>query len=196
MLNNSVHVVIEAIDSIRDRPVVVAIDGHSGVGKSTLARGVKNVRDDAVIIEGDDFYAGGTKTEWVSMSRAQRASHCMDWLRQRPVLEALRRGEAAEYLPFDWEAFDGTLSLSPVVVEPASLIILEGVYSARPELADLVDLRVLLDVSEAVRVEQLAGREGDLHREDWEQLWASAEAHYFGDVMPLEAFDLVLHSSP
>lgn len=39
-------------------PFIVAIDGRSGVGKSTMAR-VLAERFDAWVIEGDDFYAGG-----------------------------------------------------------------------------------------------------------------------------------------
>ena len=39
-------------------PVVVALDGRSGVGKSTLATAIAD-RLGAVVIEGDDFYAGG-----------------------------------------------------------------------------------------------------------------------------------------
>ena len=47
--------------------------------------------------------------------------------------------------PYDWEADDGSLALTSVVCDPAPVIILDGAYSARPELADLFDLRVLLD---------------------------------------------------
>ncbi|CAK7261084.1 protein of unknown function (plasmid) [Shinella sp. WSC3-e] len=40
------------------RPFIIAVDGHSGVGKSTFAR--RLARDlDGAVIEGDDFYDGG-----------------------------------------------------------------------------------------------------------------------------------------
>ena len=55
------------------------------------------------------------------------------------------------WLPFGWNAFDGSRSTKPAYVERKPVIILEGVYAARPELSDLIDLRVLLSTPEPVR---------------------------------------------
>jgi cytidylate kinase len=67
---------IAAIGSDASRPVLVAIDGGSGAGKSTLALEVGR-RIGAAVIDGDDFYAGGTAAEWDAMSPGGKASHCM-----------------------------------------------------------------------------------------------------------------------
>jgi len=66
-------------------------------------------------------------------------------------------------------------------------VLLEGVYSARPELADLVDLRVLVCVPEELRIRQLVAREGGLSA--WELQWHEAEDHYFASVVPPSWFD-------
>ena len=180
---------IETLSAGRD-VVVVALDGRSGAGKSTFAaRLVEGL--DAVVVEGDDFYAGGSEEAWRGMSPAERAAHCIDWRRQRPVLEALRAARPATWQPYDWETFDGRLA-EAVTAEPAPIVVLEGAYSARPELADLLDLRVLLDPPDDVRRAQLRGREGDEYVDGWEALWASAEVHHFGVVMPPDRFDLVV----
>ncbi|HSP28368.1 MAG TPA: hypothetical protein VLN74_07450 [Ilumatobacteraceae bacterium] len=71
---------------------------------------------------------------------------------------------------------------------------LEGAYSCRPELHDLLDLRVLLDIPHDIRRRQLLGREGDSFRADWEARWSAAEDHYFSVVMPPDLFDLRLGS--
>ena len=42
---------------------------------------------------------------------------------------------------------------------PANVIVLDGAYSARPELSDLIDLSVLVDVPVALRHEHLSTRE-------------------------------------
>ena len=55
-----------------------------------------------------------------------------------PLIGCLRRLAAAE------------------AVGPADVVIVDGVYSARPELADLVDVRVLLEVPADVRSRRLA----------------------------------------
>lgn len=179
----------------RDRinPLIVAIDGRSGAGKSALA-GALAAELGAAVIDGDDFYSGGTAGQWEAMIPAERAEHCIDWRRQRSVLEALAQGEEATWHPYDWETDDGRLSDRSCTCRPARVVILEGAYSARPELADLLDLRVMLDVPDEARKERLRRREGEHYRAEWEARWASAEEYYFKNVMPPEAFDLVIRS--
>ena len=180
-------------ESSRDRvdPLIVAIDGRSGAGKSTLASALAQQLG-AAVIDGDDFYAGGTSQEWDAMTPAQRADHCIDWRRQRSVLEAVAQGREATWHAYDWEADDGRLSDRSRTCRPARVVILDGAYSARPELAGLLDLRVLLDVPDEVHREQLRQREGEHYRQEWEARWASAEDAYFTSRMPPEAFDLVI----
>lgn len=185
---------IRRIGSDRPGPILVALDGRSAAGKSTLAGEVAPLVG-AVVIDGDDFYSGGTAATWDAMSAAEKANHCMDWRRQRPVLEKLASGVAATWHPYDWEADDGSLALTPVVCKPAPVIILDGAYSARPELADLFDLRVLLDAPATLRKAQLIEREGEGYREEWNARWDEAEQWYFGKVMPPESFDLVIEAT-
>ncbi len=174
-----------------DRPLVVALDGRSGSGKSTLAAGLAQ-RTDVGVIPGDDFYAGGTAEEWDRRSAREKADGCIDWRRQRRVLLDVRRGAPARWRSFDWDAFDGRLRDEEQVCGPAPLVVLEGAYSARPALADLVDVRVLLDTPPAIRRRQLLQREGDAYRSEWEARWGEAEDFYFGTVVPADGFDLVL----
>jgi len=172
-------------------PVVVALDGRSGAGKSTLARSVARSLE-AAVVEGDDFYAGGSAEQWDEMSPAARADHCIDWRRQRPVLDALRSGQPATWTAYDWDADDGRPAVDPGACAPHRVVILEGVYSARPELTDLLHLRVLLDTPAEIREARLLEREGEHRRGDWPARWSSAEEHYFAARMPPEAFDVVL----
>jgi uridine kinase len=174
-------------------PLFIALDGRSGSGKSTLAKAVAK-RTGAAVIEGDEFYGGGTVERWRAMTAPEKVAHVIDWPRQRDVLTALAQGRPASWHLYDWEANDGRLVTEPTTLQPASIVILDGAYSARPELADLFSLRVLLNTPRDIRRAQLAQREGDTYRAEWEALWSEAEDHYFGLVMPEEAFDLVLGS--
>ena len=83
---------------------------------------------------------------------------------------------------------------SPTTCPPGRVVILDGAYSARPELAHLLDLRVMLEVPTRVRRRRLRRREGEHYRAEWKARWALAEEHYFERVMPPEAFDLVIQS--
>jgi uridine kinase len=180
-----------AIRDLAGEIVIVAIDGHSAAGKSTLAAEVAG-QVGAVVIDGDDFYAGGSADEWDAMSAAAKADHCIDWRRQRPILEALARGEPATWRPYDWEANDGSLMTEPTVCPPAPVVILEGVYSARPELADLFDLRVLYDAPPDSRHRRWVEREGEGYFDEWARRWSEAEEWYFTRVMTPDRFDLIL----
>ncbi len=126
------------------------------------------------------------------MSATEKADHCMSWRRQRPVLEALRAGRGASWFPYDWDARSGRLLAEPEHRPPAHLVLLEGVYSARPELAELIDVRVLATTEELTRQTRLREREGARYGGRWDARWAEAEVHYFGHVMPAELFDLVV----
>lgn len=171
----------------RPGPLVVAIDGRSGTGKSTLARALAD-RLAATVIEGDDFYVGGTGIE--GDPPQSRAARCIDWQSQRRVLSALRAGQAASYHAFDWDAFDGSLSPESTWVAPARVLILEGAYSARPELRDLLDVTILATVPKTVREARLLEREGEIG--PWERQWHEAEDWYYAHAAPEAGFDLVL----
>jgi uridine kinase len=177
----------------RVSPLLVAIDGRSGAGKSTLAAAV-SLRTGAVVIDGDDFYAGSSAEMWDGMTPAQLVEHCIDWRRQRVVLGELSYRRTASWSPYDWDADDGSRSKVAVNCQPADVVILEGAYSARPELGELLALKVLLNTPPLIRRQRLLEREGEQYRAEWEARWACAEDHYFESVMPEAAFDLVVGS--
>lgn len=92
------------------KPFVVGIDGRSGVGKSTLSAAISrelNVVGRApqvTVIEGDEFFAGGSAEAWERRTIAENAERVIDWHRQREVLEDLLRDGVATWHPFDWDA--------------------------------------------------------------------------------------------
>jgi uridine kinase len=168
----------------------VALDGRSGAGKSTLAAAV-GPRTGALVIDGDDFYSGGSDEYWEAVEARRKMDLVIDWRRQRAVLEQLRRGRPATWRPYDWDADNGCLG-EEITAGPVGIVILDGAYCSRPELADLLTVRVLLEVDRDVRRDRLLRREGERYRAEWEARWGAAEDLYFTTVMPPGAFDLVL----
>jgi uridine kinase len=186
---------IRALQASSPAPVLVALDGRSGVGKSTLASQVATeIAAGALVIDGDDFYRGGDDAYWDALRPAEKVDLVIDWRRQRTLLEYFRRGEPATWQPYDWDADDGRLA-AEITVGPAGVVILDGAYAARPELADLFSLRALLAVPRHVRRARLLQREGAHYRAEWEARWSEAEDFYFERLMPPSAFDLVLDGS-
>ena len=78
---------------------------------------------------------------------------------------------------------------------PGKLVIVEGVYSARPEFDDLLDLRVLVEVSAQLREQRRQARPRTVSRDDpqgWDARWDAAESVYFDTIRPRSAFDLIV----
>jgi uridine kinase len=193
--------ILDAIHQLRhDRsdPILIAVDGPSGCGKSTLAATLAAAVG-AVVVPGDDFFAAEiTSAEWEGRTPAERAHDAIDWRRLRlEALEPLRAGRSAEWHPFDFAAGerpDGTyaMEISLVRREPAAVIILDGAYSTRPELADLIDLSVLIEMPASVRQQRLAAREAPAFLAAWHARWDAAETFYFTHVRPASTFDLIV----
>ena len=73
--SNAADVLCDRIDSLRadvPAPVLVALDGRSAAGKSTLAQQVA-ARTAALVIDGDDFYRGATTPSGVRAARRRRS---------------------------------------------------------------------------------------------------------------------------
>jgi len=190
MSEDSVEVIADAIRGFTRRDVVaVALDGFSGAGKSTLAHRLADQLDGAVI-EGDDFYRVMDNSRRWALGPAEGVERYFDWERLRDeALTPMRSGRMATYSPFDW-ATGGGLSRHEVSVGPASVIIVEGVYSARPELAPVIDLAVLVDTSQRVRDQRIASRNHGHDR--WHSRWTAAERYYFEHMRPRHSFDVVV----
>jgi len=192
---NAVQRIIDNVRQIngKDRePIVIAIDGRSGVGKSTLSAALA-AHFSGVVIESDDFFSGGADADWAQRSPNEKVDLCINWRRLRAeAIEPLRAGRTAIWHPFNFATGVG-LADHTVSRDPASLIILDGIYTARPELADLVDLAVLVEMADDLRRRQrLLAREGGPFMTSWHAIWDDAEDYYFTSVRPPESFDLLV----
>lgn len=75
-----------------DAPVVVGIDGRSGSGTSSIAAVAatilrRELAVDVLVVEGDDFYAGGSATTWDGRSTAEKVERVIDWRAERMLLD-------------------------------------------------------------------------------------------------------------
>ena len=203
-MNVPEQVIFQEIEQLRTRlrrPIVVALDGGSGAGKTTIAERLMRLTKIA-LIPLDDFYQTVIpESEWPHKTVEQRLNEVFDWSRVRSeALEPLRAGGAGR-----WHAFDfmrglgkaGTYSLKKEATEVASAptILVEGAYSASPPLRDLIDLAVLVHVQGKTR-HLRTGARGDSTEflAKWHEIWDEVEAYYFQHVCPPESFDLVIRN--
>jgi len=104
---------------IHSRVVVVALDGHSAAGKSTMAAELARTLD-ATIVHMDDFYGQDPEPERRLLTPAQGIDRYFDWERLRnEALAPLAQGLRPRVRAHDWHA-DGlgpasVLDAAPVV---------------------------------------------------------------------------------
>lgn len=187
MSDADVSSIIRAAAAVRcgDHPVIIAIDGRSGSGKSTIARHLAKHAEVATV-EMDDFYRVDDPVARARYGPAEGVERYFDWQRLRDeALVPLSKGRSATFRVYDWKHNDyGDIT----VVDPQPFVVIEGVYSARPDLRPLVDLVVLIDTSpELSAARQLARGQNS---NEWIERWTVAEDHYFAHVLRDSAVDL------
>jgi uridine kinase len=171
--------ILARVERLDGRPFVVVLDGPGGSGKSTLARELAQTYTGRVaIVEGDDFYADLDDGYRASLDAEGGYREYFDWGRLREqVLVPARAGAAIRYQRYDWEhARMGQWVAVPAV----DLVLVEGVYSSRPELRNLADLVVWVTTAQAERVRRQVER-GE-NEDIWIQRWLAAENYYLEHI--------------
>lgn len=106
------------------RPAVIAVDGRSSSGKTTLAATICEAAERAVAVHTDDVAWHHSVSGW-------------DDLLKLGVLEPARTGEAVSYRPPAWDARRRPGAIH--VPAGTELLVVEGVGAGRRELASCVD---------------------------------------------------------
>ena len=171
------------------RCVLVAIDGGAGSGKSTFAvrlRDALGANIDCAVVHLDHFF----RTRRERGSRLARVED-IDWQRLRnEVIRPLRAGRTARFLLYDW-ALDRLCGWQ--TVQPAGVVIVDGVSALRRELAGCFDLAVWLSCPREKRMTRLAGR-GDTPPDEIEY-WLPSDDAYVAAHAPRQRAHLVVDAS-
>ncbi|SDS59046.1 Uridine kinase [Streptomyces sp. TLI_053] len=159
---------------------IIAIDGTGGSGKTTLAAAVALNLDGAVIVHVDDFYRPMPDHEREQLDAEQGYHRYFDWERLRDqVLIPLRDRQAARYQIYDWTT--GQLGAWREIA-PGTVVIVEGVYSTRPELARYYHFTTYVDTPRDVCLQRVRAR-GE-NPEAWIERWRAAEDYYLHTTWP------------
>lgn len=159
---------------------IVAIDGTGGSGKTTLAAAAAGHLDGAVIVHVDDFYRPMPDREREQLDAEQGYHRYFDWERLRDqVLIPLRDDQTARFQIYDWTT--GQLGAWREIA-PGTMVIVEGVYTARPELAPYYHFTVYVDTPRSVCLRRVRAR-GE-NSEEWIERWRAAEDYYLHTTWP------------
>lgn len=153
--------------------VILAIEGGSASGKTTLAALLEEIYD-CTVFHMDDFFL---RPEQRTPERLLEVGGNVDRERfLKEVLLPLRRGETVLYRPYDCAT--GTVA-SPTPVTPKNLVVVEGAYSMHPELAAYYDLSVFLHISPECQRTRIEKRNSPAMAERFFREWIPLEARYF-----------------
>ncbi|HXN86434.1 MAG TPA: AAA family ATPase [Candidatus Binataceae bacterium] len=169
--------------------LIVGIDGAGGAGKSTLAEGIRQAFVGRVsIIRCDDFYRPIAEHEIVALDPQAGYEEYFDWKRLRDeALIPLRDGSPAKYRRYDWS----TDRLAEwIVIESREIILIEGVYSTRPELRQLLDVAIFIDTPREERLRRMRARPQE--NTSWIKRWMAAEDWSLENIAPQHHADLVI----
>lgn len=149
------------------RPVLVAIDGVDGSGKTTFAELLSLAYAQrgrpAQVVHLDDFL--NPRAVRYRRGRGSPEGYFLDTYDltafTTKVLEPLQPGgsRAVTLRAFDHRA-DRRLDDPPVVVPPQAVVIVEGMFLHRDELHSRWDLSAFLDVPFSISVRRMAERDG------------------------------------
>ena len=170
------------------KPKIVAIDGQSGSGKTSLSALIQKLFP-CNVIHMDDFYLPKRERSplWL-----EHPGGNMDLPRvRREILLPARAGMTIRYRPYFCQAE----KLGTLVTLPHHLLtVVEGSYSLHPSLAELYDLCVFLTCSASEQRRRLKRREGN-HFSAFETRWIPLEEQYHRLCMPQRKSDFLLDTS-
>lgn len=153
---------------------LLCIDGPAGSGKTTLAVEIA-ARTGAVLLRMDDLYPG-----WSGLFAVDTEV--------LGVLEPLSRGRAGSYRRYDWEL---DAYAEGHRVEPAPLVVLEGVGAGKRSWAQWITALVWIETDDETRLERGLARDGEEFAPQW-SAWMADELRLFSEEQTRERADLIV----
>src|SRR6476469_8165080 len=123
-ISDVVHRIFNAGRKPLDRPWIVAVDGRSGSGKSTVANLLHQSVAASAIVHTDDVAWHHSFFDWTNLLLEN-------------ILKPLRDGKAVRYQPPGWQQ----LGRPGAIEVPADLdlVVVEGVGASRSEVRPFID---------------------------------------------------------
>lgn len=163
------------------KPILVALEGGSASGKTTLGEKLRGIYDCPVLHMDDFFLQSHQRTAHRLSTPGGNVDH------ERFLTEVLlpcRSGKTVHYRR--WDCRSQSLQ-PPVDIPPAPLTIVEGAYSCHPALREHYDLTVYLSISPALQRRRVEQRNTPDFQQRFFNTWIPLEQRYF------DAFDIPGH---
>lgn len=160
-------------------PLIIAVDGRSGAGKTTLAvelTALLREHHTVSLFHLEDIYPG-----WDGLANG------MDRY-VRTVLSPLAAGRPARWTAWDWTADDDGDARS---TQPADIVLVEGVGAACAAAREHLDVVIWIDADDDLRRTSALNRDGDTYAPFWKR-WSEQEEQWLAADHPAPHADLLV----
>lgn len=160
-------------------PLVVAVDGHSSSGKSTLGRRLTAALPESGLLHTDDLAWHQGVFSW-------------DRLLRDDVLPVVRAGAEVDYRPPQWRVHGRIGSIR--LPGPLEHLVVEGVGASQPSLRGGYDLVIWVETEEPTRLARDLPRRaaGEISAQGYVD-WMAEENAYTTLERPWEHADLLVY---
>lgn len=188
---NEYQYVFDMVENLSkdNNPIIVAIDGRCGGGKSTLGA-MLTEQFDCNIFHMDDFFL---PFEMKTSKRLAEAGGNVHYERfEEEILKPLQNHNSVVYRQYLCNKGDFG---QPIKVEPKHLTIVEGSYSLHPTLRNYYDYKIFITVNPKVQYERILKRNGKEKLQDFLNKWIPMEEHYFAELDIKNQCDLIFDTT-
>lgn len=159
---------------IASKPLLVAIDGCCGSGKSYYAELLSDLLGAAVIHCDDFFLAANMRTD----ARLAEVGGNIHYERLKEVLQRVKLGRPFVYQAYNCKRND----FDDKNFAPTPVVIVEGSYALHQTLYSFYDVKTVLQVDMQTQYARLVSREGETGAVNFVNRWIPLENRYLSTL--------------
>lgn len=181
---------INSLPHPSDRPLIIAISGFGGSGKTTLATKLKTDLADAEMVCIDSF----STHEW------RRGADWSNFDRERFAKEILKPAHANEFpLLYAHVPWPGHIADPAIKVQRTKYLIVEGCSIFHRDLLQYYDYKIWVDCPLEEATKRGMWRDRHIHKDEqdycWQNIWVPNERDFYEKYRPDQVADMTIDSS-
>lgn len=184
--------ILDSIQKLKqpNRPLIIAISGFGGSGKTTLAGKLKHQLRDTEIVTIDSF----SNHQW------HRSEDWDNYDRNRFTLEILKPAHANKFpLIYARVPWPGYIEDPAIHVSRVKYLIVEGCSILHPDLLGFYDLKIWVDYPLEEATKRAMWRDRYVHHDEhddlWLNVWMPNERDFMAKYRPDLAADITFNTN-